>query len=816
MKPFSSSFNLPPGPGTVASALGPIALPKDHKVLFGRVEGQNRGENAMSPTLERNDDLFWLRDDERADPTVMAHLRVENEFTQQKTAHLEAFREQLYQEHLAHLKESDTTAKVKHGPYYYYTRTVKGLSYRIYARQPVAAATMGAIVTATPTGTGDDATTPPEPGEEVMLDVNILAQGQKHCDVSSVEPSPGGHEWIAFGVDFKGDEVYELRVGKPNLKGTIDVVDSLSGTDGSVEWGNSADYLFYVTKDEVKRSDKVWFHRMNTPQSTDILIAHESDELFSIGCGKSKHGQHLIVQMGSSETTEMHAIDLQQLGDVLKRATAAATNEASLLTSDVRKLLKRIRPRQKGHRYGIDIHGSSQTVFIMTNMQQCFNNKILVTTVDELLRVAAGAFGAVDEPSSNAVEPKTAAVDPWDAFDVLVPHSASRKIDGVDAFENFASLSGREDGLTQAWFMTLQTHQPASGVRLTFGPLVTLTWPEPIYSVDVTATPDFDSPTFRVFYSSLTTPATSIDVNPLTGERQTVKRKEVLGGYNPDDYVAERHYATSPDGVKISMSLVRRRDLNPKASHPTLLYGYGSYGICIDPDFMQTALIYLKRGIVFGIAHIRGGGENGRLWYEQHGKYLTKRNTFADFTACAEHLVEQGMTTPATLAIEGRSAGGLLIGAVLNLRPDLFRCAIAGVPFVDVMVTMADSTIPLTTGEWEEWGNPNENRFYSYMLSYSPMDNIHIGRPYPSVLIVAGLHDPRVAYWEPAKWATRLRLAQLPLVEPAGSSSSLAGDVLLKMDLEVGHFSASDRYKYLREKSFEQAFVIWKITSSLK
>lgn len=274
-------------------------------------------------------------------------------------------------------------------------------------------------------------------------------------------------------------------------------------------------------------------------------------------------------------------------------------------------------------------------------------------------------------------------------------------------------------------------------------------------------------------------------------------------------YECKRVFATAPDKTQIPISIVHRRDLykddgdgesgKPPVPKPMMLYGYGSYGICIDPGFHKLILPYLDRGMIYCIAHIRGGGEMGRFWYEEQGKYLTKRNTFQDFISCAEYLVDNGYTKPSLLAAEGRSAGGLLIGNVVNWRPDLFQAVVAGVPFVDLMNTMCDPTIPLTTGEWEEWGNPNENKYFDYMLSYSPYDNVR-AQPYPHILITAGLHDPRVAYWEPAKWASKLR-----------SLKTSDTHVICKFDLDSGHFSASDRYKYIREKAFDQAFVLHKL-----
>lgn len=286
-----------------------------------------------------------------------------------------------------------------------------------------------------------------------------------------------------------------------------------------------------------------------------------------------------------------------------------------------------------------------------------------------------------------------------------------------------------------------------------------------------------------------------------TAGLEVLKVKEVLN-FDGSLYETRRVFATAPDKRQVPISLVYRKDLfegGKQTAVPTMLYGYGSYGINIDPAFDAKLLPYLDRGMLYAIAHIRGGGEMGRGWYEDEGKYLCKRNTFTDFVACAEHLIDEGYTKPEVLAMEGRSAGGLLMGAVLNIRPDLFTVALAGVPFVDVMNTMCDPSIPLTTGEWEEWGNPNEHKYFDYMLSYSPYDNVR-AQPYPNIMITAGLHDPRVAYWEPAKWSSKIR-----------NLKTNGNEVLAKYDLDSGHFSASDRYKYLREKAWEQAYVLSKV-----
>jgi oligopeptidase B len=602
-----------------------------------------------------------------------------------------------------------------------------------------------------------------EAGEQEILDVNKLADGKTQCDVSSVETSPS-QKLLAFTVDFTGNEVYDLHIRETAAGGHSEAIEKLEGLplDGSIEFGLDDTTLYYTTRDEALRSFRVYRHVLGTPATEDELILEEDDEVWSIGCGKTLEGNHLAIGCGSSESSEEFLLDLK----------AVAANDAlpKAERKSLKDLLQVVRPREFGVRYSVEgISGNS--VIIVTNADDCVNNKVVATTLDKLA----------------------------DWSNVLVAHDPAVKIDDVSLFKRFIAIEGRSAGLTAVWTMLPNAQTGAYDASCKLSLLVP---PEPIYEIGVGGHDEFDPATLRIGYSSLTAPAQTweVDVKADGTHEHTVVKTQVVHGYDATKYVAERRQATSADGTKIDLSVVRRADLDMEKAHPTLLYGYGSYGICIDPSFDQRAVAYLDRGVVYVIAHVRGGGENGRAWYEKQGKYLTKRNTFDDFIAAAEFLVESGATTPEQLAIEGRSAGGLLVGAVVNMRPDLFQVCIAGVPFVDVMTTMCDPSIPLTTGEWEEWGNPNEWKYHDYMLSYSPMDNIR-KQPYPHTLIIAGLNDPRVAYWEPAKWALRLREA----------STAPENDVLVKMDMEVGHFSASDRYKHLREKAFEQAYVLSKI-----
>jgi len=714
----------------------PVAAQRPHEVPFGAVEGEGRGAKAMATPIKREDPWFWLRDDERKSEEVLAHLRAENAYTEQQTAHLKELREQIYAEHILHLKETDDGPAHRHGPWFYYTRTVKGLSYKIHCRKAAG---------------GPEVRQPAKDAEEqVMLDENKVAEGQSQCVVVGVRPAPA-HDKLAYSVDFTGDETYSVRF--LDLATGSELADKLEGVCGGVEWGGDGAAVFYTTEDAAKRPWKLWRHVMGQPQASDVCLYTEEDELFYLSAGKTTSGRFLIAHSGSSETSELRLLDL------------AAGSEGDL---------RLVQQRQFGLRY--DVEHSGDFLLIWTNKDGALNNR--------LVRVAA--------------EAAMAGKGGQEAWEEVLPYDPSMRIESVTALKDYVALDGRRGGLTRIWVL---------GSSLESGSLRQLDFDEELYEVEVGTNKDPDTPFLRLTYSSLTTPRTQYDCDlrlaSTAGALVPVWRQEVPG-FDASRYTCRRLFAKAPDGTEIPISMVHLKGLldgeEGRKPKPCMLYGYGSYGICVDPGFDVHALPYLDRGMVYCIANVRGGGEMGRHWYEKEGKYLTKRNTFSDFVACAEHLVEQGVTAPGKLAIEGRSAGGLLVGSVLNMRPDLFRVAVAGVPFVDVMNTMSDPSIPLTTGEWEEWGNPNEWKYFDYMLSYSPYDNVR-RLPYPDILITAGLYDPRVAYWEPAKWASKLR----------AQSTSPSSEVLLKMDLEVGHFSASDRYRYKREKAFEQAVVLEKL-----
>ncbi len=508
--------------------------------------------------------------------------------------------------------------------------------------------------------------------------------------------------------------------------------DRLENISGSVEWAADNATLFYTTLDEARRPYKVFRHRLGTGQADDALVHHEEDERFFVGLGKTRSERFLQIGMYSKITSEVR---------VLAADDPTGTFETLL-------------PRTQGVEYSIAHQGDR---FLVTTNRDAINFKLL-----EMPLTARG----------------------WDQAREVLPHRPAIKLDGVDAFADFIAVYERKDGFRQIHVLDTAG---GGGHYIAF--------PEPVYTASGDTNRVYDTDTLRFSYTSLVTPRSVFDYNIRTRSRELLKQEPVLGGYDPEKYESQRIEATASDGTKIPMSLVYRRGITRSGDNPTLLYGYGSYGASMDPRFSSARLSLLDRGMIFAIAHIRGGGELGRPWYED-GKFLHKMNTFTDFIACGEELVRQGYTRHDRMAMMGGSAGGLLMGAVLNMRPDLVHCAVAAVPFVDVVTTMLDPSIPLTVIEYEEWGNPNDKAFYEYMLRYSPYDNV-TAQDYPHILITAGLNDPRVQYWEPAKWCARLRATK-------------TGDnlLLMKTNMGAGHGGASGRYNRLKDRAFEYAFIL--------
>lgn len=508
--------------------------------------------------------------------------------------------------------------------------------------------------------------------------------------------------------------------------------ETIADTYYSFAWGNDNQTVFYTKVDRTNRPYQLWRHTLGEDPSNDVLVYQEEDEAFYLSVGKTRSRAYILLDLGSKITSEVHYLD-------------AHNPQAEF---------KLFQPRQTGIEYAIEHH--SDRLYIVTN-EDAINFKLMSTSVN---------------------------LPDRDNWKTEIPHRQKVMLEGIDAFADYIVIYERRDGLPTARIQTLAT-----------GEIVELDFPESAYSFSGGNNPEFNTTKFRFSYSSMITPSSVFDYDLATGERELKKETEVLGGYDRDLYVSERLHATASDGREIPISLVYKKGIDRDGNNPLWLTGYGSYGYAYPVTFSSIRLSLLDRGFVYAIAHIRGGEEMGRQWYED-GKLLHKKNTFTDFIACAEHLIAQRWTKSDRLVISGGSAGGLLMGAVINQRPDLFKAVVADVPFVDVLTTILDTSLPLTVLEWEEWGNPNDSKYYNYIKSYSPYDNV-VPQDYPAMLITAGLNDSRVKYWEPAKWTAKLRELK--------TDNNL---LLLKTNMSAGHGGASGRYEHLKEIAFEYAFVL--------
>lgn len=571
-----------------------------------------------------------------------------------------------------------------------------------------------------------------EAPEEIMLDVNELAKGYSYYQVAGLSIRPD-KKMIAFGVDTQSRRIYTIHF--KNLE-TGEILDEvITNTTGGATWAEDNKTLFYSRKNEITlRSERILKHKLGTSDQTDVEVYYEADETFSTFVYKTKSKKYLII--GSSATL---------------------SDEYRILEADNPDGTFRVfQPRQRNLEYGI-AHFNDHW-YIRTNADGATNFKIMRTPL-------------------NATTQNN-----W--IDVL-PHREDVLVGGMELFKHFMVVEERSNGLTQ---MRIQKWDDGTTHYIDFG--------EETYTAYTGTNPEYDTELLRYGYTSLTTPSSVIEYNLRTHEKTILKEQEVVGGYDKNQYESHRVWATATDGTKVPISLVYKKDLKNDFGNPLLLYGYGSYGVTIDPSFSATRLSLLDRGFVFAIAHIRGGEYLGRQWYD-NGKLFTKMNTFTDFIACAEHLVDSGYTTKNKLFAMGGSAGGLLMGAVINLKPELFNGVIAAVPFVDVVTTMLDESIPLTTGEYDEWGNPNDEAFYKYMLSYSPYDQVKRA-DYPALLVTTGLHDSQVQYWEPAKWVAKLRELRTNKNKP----------LLMFCNMDTGHGGASGRFEAYKETAMEYAFLL--------
>ena len=673
------------------------------------------------------DDYEWLRDKES--PETLAHLEAENAWTEARTAHLAPLREQLFEELRTRTQETDLSVPVRVGGWWYYGRTVEGQQYGASCRCPVADEADWVPPALTP----DE----PVPGEEVLLDLNAMAEGHDFFSLGANSVSPDGR-LLAFSTDTAGDERFLLQV-KDLTTGEL-LPDQVPGTSYGATWDLTGSHLFYTTVDEAWRTDKVWRHRLGTDPREDVVVHAETDERFWVSIGRTRSDRFLVLGVGSKVTSEYHLL---------------AADDAA---GDFRV----VAPRRQGVEYGVEhaVLGGRDVLLVLHN-DGAENFELATAPVD-----ATGP-------------------DQWEP---LIGHDPAVRLEDVDAFAGHLVVSQRAEGLTQLRLLRLG----AEGV----GSDEVLAMEHAVHTVGLGGNPEFAQPIVRFGYTTLATPSSVHQLDLRTGERTLLKETPVLGGFDPSAYEQVREWATAPDGTRVPISIVVPRDCPRDGSAPFLLYGYGSYEASLDPWFSIARLSLLDRGMGFAVAHVRGGGELGRHWYDD-GKLLRKRNTFTDFVACAEHLAAAGWTSADRLVAEGGSAGGLLVGAVANLAPEAFAGIVADVPFVDALTTILDPSLPLTVIEWEEWGNPlADPEAYAYMKSYTPYENVEAKR-YPPVLATTSLNDTRVLYVEPAKWVARLRATA---VEPE--------DVLLKTEMAAGHGGVSGRYNAWRDRSFTAAWIL--------
>ena len=571
-----------------------------------------------------------------------------------------------------------------------------------------------------------------EAAEELLFDCNEMAKDHSYFRLVGLNINPN-NDLVSYGIDTTGRRQYTLHI--KDLKTNTIFKDEISNTTGGSTWANDNKTLFYTLKDETTlRSEAIYKHRLNSEQKSDELIYEETDDTFGVSVYKTKSKKYLVIVSYSTLTTEYQVLN-------------ANTPDGDF---------KVFQPRTRGLEYGISHYEDS--FYIVSNADGAQNFKLSKTSETQTEK---------------------------EYWKDVIPHRESVLLEGIEIFKDFLVVSERENGLNQ---IHIKRWDGADNYYLPFE--------SETYTAYTTTNIDFDTTVLRYGYQSLTTPSSVIDFDMVTKTKTIKKEQEVLGGkFKKENYTSERLWATAADGTKIPVSLIRRVDTEKSSDTPLLLYAYGSYGSTIDPYFSTARLSLLDRGFIFAIAHIRGGEYLGRQWYED-GKLFKKKNTFSDFVDCSKYLIENKYTSAKHHYAMGGSAGGLLMGAVVNLAPELYNGVVAQVPFVDVVTTMLDDSIPLTTGEYDEWGNPNEKDYYEYMKSYSPYDNV-TNKLYPNMLVTTGLHDSQVQYWEPAKWVARLR-----------AQSKNASQLYLQTNMEAGHGGASGRFEALKEVAAEYAFLL--------
>jgi oligopeptidase B len=685
---------------------------------------------------ERQDPWYWLR--QREDPEVIAYLEAENAYTAEALRSLDPLRDELFEEMKARIQETDMSVPTRRGPWWYYGRTEEGKSYGIHCRRP--AAEIGQLPPAGEAGAG----------EQILLDENVEAGDHDYFAVGSAAISPD-HSWLAYATDTEGDEKYVLtfrRLVDDGLAGSAP--ETVPDIGYGLAWSADSTVVFYTRLDEAMRPHQLWRHRLGTDPALDVLVYEEADRRFSMGTGSTRDEAFIVVSLHSTNTTEWLAIP----------------------SDDPTVTPRPVVPRREGLEYGVDHLSADGGWFIV------------------LTNDLGQDFGVVAAPDAS--------LGTEAAWVEVVAHRPGVRVEDVDAFNGMLVLSERTEAETRVRVVPLPGGSPVADDLLSGSWLVPT--PESPSSTWLGANLEPETSTLRIGRTSMVTPSSVLQIDLASRDEVLLKQEPVLGGFDPARYRTSRQWATAADGTRIPISVVHRHDTALPA--PCVLYGYGAYEISVDPAFSHHRLSLLDRGVVFAIAHVRGGGEMGRAWYEG-GRMEHKANTFSDFIDAARHLVEVGLARPDALAGRGGSAGGLLIGAVANLAPERFAALVAQVPFVDCVTTMQDDQLPLTVGEWEEWGNPAaDEATYRRMLGYSPYDNVSTlnadgtPRTYPDLLVTAGLNDPRVSYWEPAKWVAKLRVL------------SPSTKVQLKTEMGAGHGGPSGRYDAWKEEALVIAFLL--------
>jgi len=680
----------------------------------------------------------WYWLRDKDDPQAVAYLKAENAYTEAILGPTERLQNELFEGIKSKVSETDAGAPVRHRDWWYFYRTEEGRQYPIACRVLDSERALSAVKVAEVARSGTF------PVEEVLLDENVLAVGD-YLALGVFDISPD-HNLLAYAVDHDGSEKFTLRF--KDLRGGGDLPDEIMGVYYGSAWAADNRTFFYIRPDEAMRPFQVWRHVVgSSPDGQgDELVYQEDDERFFVSIGLSRDESRIVIHTASSVTSESRSVD----------ATSPVDQP------------KMIMERSTGVEYDVEYDGGSWLV--RTNLKAPDGSP---RTNFALYRLPEGSS------------------DPTD-LEVVVAHREDVTLEGVDAFEGFLAVWERDqtDGLSHIRIVSKST-----------GDQYDVEHPEPVYKISGEPNPEWSATSYRFGYTSLVTPATSVELDVQARTSQPVWSQLVPSGHDPADYRTERLWAHTKDGRLVPVSVVGRADTPLDGSAPCVLYGYGAYETTIDPSFSAARLNLVERGVNFAIAHVRGGGELGRTWYED-GRLDHKVNTFTDFIAAAEYLVSTGWAKPQRLAIRGGSAGGLLMGAVTNMRPDLWRAVVAEVPFVDVVTTMCDPSLPLTVTEWDEWGDPlHDPSAYDRMLAYSPYDNVTDG-PFPAMYVTGGINDPRVGFWEPAKWVAKLR---------SRGAGAAGRPLLLRTEMGAGHGGVSGRYDAWKDEARVQAFILWQL-----